>query len=118
MPEYLVGALVSLHRQNSTGGWEMLVERELGTSDAIQTIDFTDDVYVATRVRIRLPNPGVLSLAEVQVMGFVTGKSHEIVSPMWGERVNLASGKPAWQSSTVAGGDASRAVDGDTNGNY
>ncbi|EJK59261.1 hypothetical protein THAOC_20542, partial [Thalassiosira oceanica] len=75
-PYYLVGAVVSLHRQNSGGEWEMLkeaVDQPL-TSDAIQTIDFTDDVYVATGVRIRLPNPGVLSLAEVQVMGFVMGQ--------------------------------------------
>ncbi|EJK72342.1 hypothetical protein THAOC_06137, partial [Thalassiosira oceanica] len=119
--DHLVGAVVSLHRMNSDGEWEILkeaVDQPL-TSDAIQTIDFTDDIYVATRVSIRLPNPGVLSLAEVQVMGFVRGPIHQIVSPMWGERVNLALNKPAWQSVTSnVDGDASRAVDGITNGNY
>ncbi len=35
-----------------------------------------------------------------------------------GPAVNLAQGKPATQSSTAAGGVASRAVDGNLNGNY
>lgn len=65
----LAGALVSLHHTNSDGGMEMLHEREFGSSAAVHNIDFTDDTYVATHVRIRLPF-GPLSLAEVQVMGF------------------------------------------------
>ena len=52
-----------------------LAERPFGTSAATHTIDFTGDgeVYVATHVRIRLPTQGVsLSLAEVEVMGYVS----------------------------------------------
>ena len=67
----LAGALVSLHHTKSDGGgMEMLHEREFGSSAAVHNIDFTDDIYVATHVRIRLPRSVDLSLAEVQVMGF------------------------------------------------
>ncbi len=52
-------------------------------------------------VRVRLPN-NYLSLAEVQVF----------------PPPNLAAGKIVTQSSTLNGGDASRAVDGNTNGNW
>ena len=72
----LEGAFVSLHRMNSEGILETLVEQQFGTSAAIQTIDFTvdEEVYVATLVRIRLPftsSEKCLSLAEVEVMGYV-----------------------------------------------
>jgi alpha-tubulin suppressor-like RCC1 family protein len=53
------------------------------------------------QVRIEIDN-NYLSLAEVQVFG----------------RENVALGKPATQSSTHAGGEASRAVDGNTSGNW
>jgi hypothetical protein len=52
-------------------------------------------------VRVRLPN-NYLSLAEVQVF----------------PPPNLAAGKIVTQSSTLNGGNASRAVDGNTNGNW
>ncbi|EJK56832.1 hypothetical protein THAOC_23198, partial [Thalassiosira oceanica] len=68
--ERLIGALISLHRGN-----EELVEKEFGTSEAVMTVDFTEEVYVATRVRIRLPGTGVLSLGEVQVMGYAKALS-------------------------------------------
>ena len=49
----------------------------------------------------------ILSLAEVQVL-----ELNPVLFP------NVAVGKPASQSSTAYGGDASRAVDGNTNGDY
>jgi len=54
-------------------------------------------------VRIEHAKPGILSLAEVQV--FSNGK-------------NIALKKPAKQSSTAYDGDAKRAVDGNTSGDY
>lgn len=56
-------------------------------------------------VRIQKSTTGVLSLAEVQVWG-ISG------SPVQ----NLSEGRPVAQSSTRAGGVASRAVDGNTSG--
>ena len=56
-------------------------------------------------VRVQLAGTEILSLAEVEVRGPVSIG-------------NLALGKPAVQSSTGSGGDASRAVDGNTNGNF
>jgi hypothetical protein len=58
-------------------------------------------------VRVQLDGQDNLSLAEVQVFG-------RVVSPA----TNLALGKPATQSSEGFGGAASRAVDGNTSGNY
>ena len=63
----------------------MLAEREFGKSEAVQTIDFTDDTYLAERVRIRLPGRGVLSLAEVEVMGSVVDPD-QIGAPAGGRR--------------------------------
>ncbi len=54
-------------------------------------------------VRIQKAGSGMLSLAEVQVFG--------------GQQ-NIAVGKPATQSSTGFGGEASRAVDGNDDGRY
>ncbi|EJK63323.1 hypothetical protein THAOC_16025, partial [Thalassiosira oceanica] len=71
--ERLIGALISLHRVNSQGNFEELVEQEFGTSEAVMTVDFTEEIYAATRVRIRLPGTGILSLGEVEVMGYVIG---------------------------------------------
>jgi hypothetical protein len=56
-------------------------------------------------VRIQLNGANYLSLAEVQVFGEVQSQP-----------VNLAAGKPARQSTTNSGGEARRAVDGNTNG--
>jgi hypothetical protein len=56
----------------------------------------------ARYLRIQLNGTNYLSLAEVEVIGFP----------------NLALGKSASQSSTAFGGVASRAVDGNTDGNY
>jgi hypothetical protein len=53
-------------------------------------------------VRVRLRGSGILSLAEVEVF----------------RARNLAIGKSASQSTTSGGASASRAIDGDTNGNY
>ncbi|MBG84486.1 MAG: hypothetical protein CMJ40_08075 [Phycisphaerae bacterium] len=52
-------------------------------------------------VRISLPNSGTITLAEVEVIS---------------DGLNIAIDKPCRQSSTVWGGDASLAVDGDANG--
>ncbi len=54
----------------------------------------------ARYIKVQLDGTGALSLAEVQVSA------------------NLALGKPTSQSSTASGAAASRAVDGNTNGNY
>ena len=54
-------------------------------------------------VRIELPHKGTLTLAEVQVM------SHGH---------NIATSGTARQSSTYKGGEASHAIDGNTNGNF
>ena len=53
-------------------------------------------------VRIALVNPDYLSLAEVQVI----------------EADNAARGRSASQTTTTAGGEASRAVDGSTSGEF
>ena len=56
------------------------------------------------RIRLELPGPArVLSLAEVQV---------------WSGADNIARTGQASQSSTTFGGDAQRAIDGETNGHY
>jgi glucose/arabinose dehydrogenase/azurin/lysophospholipase L1-like esterase len=54
-------------------------------------------------VRVELPRKGTLTLAEVQVLSNGT---------------NIATSGTAKQSSTAYGGDASRAIDGKTDGNY
>ncbi len=57
-------------------------------------------------VRIYKQNPGVLTIAEVQVWGTPSAMS------------NLSEGQSATQISTAFGADASRAVDGTTNGSF
>ena len=57
----------------------------------------------ARYVRISLPGRATLTLAEVEVMS---------------EGKNIAPGGQASQSSTGYGGEASRAIDGNTNGDY
>lgn len=64
---------------------------------------------VGRYVRVLKQGSGVVALAEVQVFG------RPAPPP---EFANLAVGKLASQSSTAAGGVASRAVDGNTNGNW
>ncbi|NOT59757.1 MAG: hypothetical protein HOP19_05975 [Acidobacteria bacterium] len=59
-------------------------------------------------VRVQLTEMGFLSLAEVAVLG-VAGISNI---------TNVALNRTAAQSSTVYGGTANRAVDGNTNGNW
>jgi len=59
-------------------------------------------------VKVQLAGTGYLSLAEVQVLG-TTG-----AAPV----VNLSQGQPALQSSVGFGGDAAKAVDGNTDGRY
>ncbi len=54
-------------------------------------------------VRVELPGKGTLTLAEVEV---------------WSLGANVARGRKAKQSSTSNGGDAARAVDGKTNGEF
>ena len=58
-------------------------------------------------VRILRTNDGLLSLAEVEVLQRTTGGL-----------TNVASGKTATQSTTAYAGEASRAVDGNTSGEF
>ncbi|GIW41612.1 MAG: hypothetical protein KatS3mg076_2189 [Candidatus Binatia bacterium] len=82
-------------------------------------------------VRIQFAGAEYLSLAEVQVWGTTEGSPATPTptqSPLpptptptnggGGGSGNLALGKPVLQSSTIVGGVASRAVDGNTNGNW
>lgn len=64
-------------------------------------------------VRIQLSGADYLSLAEVEVIGY-----QELRHTSRNKKSNLALGKIASQSSTGYGGDAQRAVDGKTDGNY
>lgn len=82
-------------------------------------------------VRVQLRQKNFLALAEVEVLGrsdavespaavSVPGLTAPAptVTPQPGSQVNLALNKVARQSSTGFGGDAQRAVDGDTNGRF
>lgn len=71
------------------------------TATSPQTRDFTVNRR-ARFVRVQLRGTDYLSLAEVQVFA----------------AEDLALGKSAWQTSTYAGASASRAVDGNTDGNW
>jgi hypothetical protein len=66
---------------------------------------------VGRYVRVLKQGSGLVALAEVQVFG-------RPAPPDSPSATNLALGQPATQSSTAAGGVASRAVDGNTNGNF
>lgn len=81
------------------------------SSDLIHWEDFAHAGVASEKVRVlidrparwvKIKNPEVLSLAEVEVL----------------RTQNLAFGKPTSQSSTAAGGDSARAVDGNTDGHY
>ncbi len=65
-------------------------------------------------VRVQLRGANYLSLAEVQVMGPGGGAA----PAQGGTLINLALKKAARQSSTGYSGDAARAVDGNTDGNF
>lgn len=67
-------------------------------------------------VRVQLRQKNFLALAEVQVMG-AAAKAAVAFGPGAGGQ-NLALKKSVRQSSTGFGGDAQRAVDGDTNGDF
>jgi hypothetical protein len=68
-------------------------------------------------VRVQLRQKNFLALAEVQVMGAVTAKAAVVFGPGAGGQ-NLALKKAVRQSSTGFGGDAARAVDGNTQGDF
>lgn len=66
-------------------------------------------------IRICIPgNIKILSLAEIEVYGQLSSSNTSSVS----NAVNVAKGKSCRASSVNLGGVASRAVDGNTNGNY
>ena len=70
--------------------------------DSVMSIELS-----ATGKKVRISLDGKLSLAEVQVIGAQVVPS-----------LNLALSGTVTQSSTRSGGDAERAIDGDTNGIY
>ena len=75
------------------------------------SLDFSNDVSaVGHYVEVKLGSSDCLSLTEVEVLGY------QITPPP----SNIAQGEAvtASQSSTCHGGSASRAIDGNTNGNY
>ncbi len=78
----------------------------VGALNANAQINFTNLNVSGRYVLIDRNNTNWLSLAEVQVFGTLAPPA-----------VNVALNKPATQSSTRFGGVASRAVDGNTNGN-
>lgn len=71
-------------------------------------------------VRVQLRQKNFLALAEVQVIGAAAAKPAVAFGPGAGSAggPNLALKKSVRQSSTGFGGDAQRAVDGDTNGDF
>jgi M6 family metalloprotease-like protein/uncharacterized repeat protein (TIGR01451 family) len=93
------------------------LQTRAGTFSSHQTVAPNPSVTIAANgaqgryVRVQLTNTNYLSLAEVQVIG--TGGAPP--------PTNLAQGRPATQSSTLAGyagADAASAVDGNTNGSF
>ncbi len=66
-------------------------------------------------VRIQLHGKEALSLAEVEVLGNPQPEHHETHEV---SKYNVALGKSAYQSSEAYGGKASRAIDGNTDGNW
>lgn len=83
------------------------------TEDLVQY--FTVDNIQIRKVIVQLAGWGYLSLAEVEVL---TPSSSNGGGGNNNSVTNIAKGKPAIQSATSYGGVASRAVDGNTNGNY
>ncbi|QQL45306.1 metallophosphoesterase family protein [Sulfuriroseicoccus oceanibius] len=91
-----LGVGISLHQAKSGDS-----ESESGV--AVMDAAGVGELTTARYVRISLPRSGTLSLAEVEVISNGT---------------NVAFQRQASQSSTHAGGDASHAVDGNTNGYF
>mmetsp|Transcript_21333 Transcript_21333/g.42799 ORF Transcript_21333/g.42799 Transcript_21333/m.42799 type:complete len:596 (-) Transcript_21333:491-2278(-) len=83
-----------------------------GTGDRYDAVslDFSDDAPVGQYVEVKLGSPDCLSLTEVEVLGY------QIAPPA----SNLARGADAVasQSTTCWNGAASRAIDGNTNGQW
>ena len=65
----LEGAMISLF---SSDGTQVVVERSIGAVQQKMTLDFSDSRYIASKVRVWIPEgrSGVLSLAEVEVYGY------------------------------------------------
>lgn len=88
------------------------ISKRFQTTLSSSSIDLDFNNAQGRYVRVQLLNVGVLSLAEVEVIGHLSKDS--VPTPI----NNLSLGKDAEQSSTGHGGSASRAADGDTNGQY
>jgi len=86
----------------------------LSGSTSVQTF-FTVNT-TGRYVMVRINGTGTLSLAEVEVFGEAPLINPQPQPVPNGD--NLALNQPATQSTTASGGAASRAVDGNTNGNY
>lgn len=86
----------------STDGTTWQATSYSGTQPSPLTVNFD---RLARYVRIKLRGTGILNLNEVQVLQRTPGR-------------NLAKGMPTSQSSTAYGGDPSRAVDGNIDGDY
>lgn len=79
---------------------EPLLEKLPGLLSAVSNVG---DGPMSRYVRIRLPDKGTLTLAEVEI---------------YSDDRNVARGGKASQKNTSHGGDAKRAIDGNTNGSY
>ncbi|MFO0577560.1 MAG: discoidin domain-containing protein [Polyangia bacterium] len=86
----------------STDGTTWQTTSYNGTQPSPLTVNFD---RLARYVKIKLRGTGILNLSEVQVLQKTPGR-------------NLAKGMPTSQSSTAYGGEAARAVDGNTDGAY
>jgi len=100
----------------STNLQETLDQPEVGRYYFKGTVARNTDIEIARtgrHVRVQLAGTDYLALAEVEVIG-----SEAVVALKSTAGVNLAKGKTATQSSTMFGGEARRAVDGKTEGNF
>merc|ERR1712109_75945 len=92
-----------------------------GTPASVTTISIPATVGGRVEVMIEGSNK-ILSLAEVEVFGTLIGTYEPTIAPTASPTVtpkpNIARGKPTTQSRTSHGGVSSRAVDGNTNGNW
>ena len=79
---------------------EPLLEKLPGLLSALSNVG---DGPMGRYVRIRLPDKGTLTLAEVEI---------------YSDERNVARGGKASQKNTSHGGEAQRAIDGNTNGTY
>lgn len=96
-------------------------KRVFPIGDVRPVYDFPTNGMPVRFVRVQLPKPGALSLAEVEVMGDPKPIAAPPVAgtpappPGQPQLVNLAKGKKATQSSDGWGGKAAMAVDGNKN---